>query len=152
MLEERIGLFLVFGMVGSGLLLFGVLIRLGKIRYWWASPYYAAGQEPFVTLPAGLMLSLWAIATLFPQQEARRTLFIIGGGFVVLAMVFLLVQPRFLKPAWLQWLEDNHKRHIPILRKEAREMGVFQWAGRVRTQAGLEQWVKEVKHKHNLFP
>jgi hypothetical protein len=140
-------LLLLMGSVIS--LTFGVLVRIGGVRYWWAVPYYAAGQEPFVSLPIGLFLLFTFIGVLSP---ARLKLFFvsiaIGCGLSVL--IFLAVQPRFLKPEWLQWLEDNHKEHVPLLRREARQMGAFQWARRVKTQAGLEQWVGEVLHKHGL--
>jgi hypothetical protein len=129
------------------LLTFGVLVRAGEVRYWWAVPYYAAGQEPFIALPGGLSCLFLFIAMVLPSQSVFLYL-AIGCG--LLALVFLILKPRFLKPEWLQWLEDHHKEHIPILRREARQMGAFQWARRVKTQAGLEQWVEEVLRGHGL--
>ena len=89
------------------------------------------------------MLLTWATAVLLPQ-EWNRLLLYIGIGFGMLALVFLILKPRFLKPYWLQWLEDNHKKDMSLLRKEARRMGASQWAYYVRTQADLEPWVEEV--------
>lgn len=150
MLEKRIGLFLIFGLVGGGLLTYGILVRQGRLKHWWALPYYKAGQGPFVPMPGGLTLLFWAVAMLLPQRWAMLLVYI-GLGFGALALVFVIIQPRFLKPAWLQWLEDNHKKNIALLRKEARETGISQWAKRVQTQADLEQWVKEVQRKHGLI-
>lgn len=134
---------------GVGLLIWGIFIRTGKSRYWWAVPYYAAGQEPFVALPGGLFLLFMLVGAFAPAQLKQAFMFI-AFGCGLSALVFLILKPRFLKPEWLQWLEDHHKEHIPLLRQEARQMGANQWARRVKTQAGLEQWVEEVLHKHGL--
>lgn len=149
MTKDQIIAFCLMGLVGSGLLVYGILIRMEKIKYWWAIPYYAAGQEVFVAIPGGLTLLAWAIGVLLPEVWNRLLLYI-GIGFGMLALIFLIFKPRFLKPAWLQWLEDNHEKDIPLLRKEARRMGASQWAYYVRTQADLERWVSEVLRKHKI--
>ena len=128
---------------GFVLVVFGVLVRTGRIRYWWASPYYAAGQEPYVSLPGGLFFLVVAIAALFPAKM-KPFFLVMAIACIFSALVFLIAKPCFLKPQWLQWLEDNHKQDIPLLRKNARAMGHFQWARRVETQAGLEKWVDDV--------
>ena len=142
-------LLLLVGSVMS--LTFGVLIRTGRVRYWWAMPgnYYAYAQGPFVALPIGLCLLFMLIGALSPARLKLPFVFI-AGGCGLSALIFLAVQPRFLKPNWLQWLEGHHKEHLALLQHEAEQMGHFQWARRVKTQAGLEQWVEEVLRKHGL--
>ena len=52
-MEDQIIAFCFMGLVGSVSLVYGILIRLEKIKCWWAIPYYAAGQEVFVAIPVG---------------------------------------------------------------------------------------------------
>jgi len=66
----------------------------------------------------------------------------------VLVVVSLIWQPRWLKPFWLRWLEDNYGHVLEEMFEEARQMGVRNWEAQVKTQADLERWADSVAEKH----
>jgi hypothetical protein len=65
----------------------------------------------------------------------------------VLPVVFLIWQPKWLKPHWLQWLEDNYGHVLDDMLAEARRMGQWNWEARVKTQANLEYWADTIAQK-----
>jgi hypothetical protein len=71
----------------------------------------------------------------------------VGVGFGVVGLLFNYLQPSFLKPDWLRWLEREHGDIINHLVEEANRMGLEVWEKRVETQAGLEDWVAQVRYK-----
>jgi hypothetical protein len=57
-----------------------------------------------------------------------------------------LFQPRFAKPDWINWLEDNHSAIIPHLRRELGQMGPER-KEIMNNQAKLEAWIEEFRRK-----
>lgn len=55
-------------------------------------------------------------------------------------------QPRWLKPTWLRWLEDNYGSAIDLMFEEVRQMGVDNWEAQVKTQTDLERWADNLAH------
>lgn len=142
-------LLIAFGLIAIG---FGVWIRFGKNRAWYLVPNY------YVLLPkgihyampiGGLMIIVMGIGILMPNPETVR-LVIFGIAFPLMICVFLIVvfQPKWFKPQWVQWLEENHGDILELLIEEGRETP--NWAERVSTQEKLEEWVAEVRRKHRL--
>jgi hypothetical protein len=87
-----------------------------------------------------------------PNPEAAR-LVIFGIAFPLMICVFFVVifQPKWLKPKWICWLEENQGDILDLLIEEARQTPKWtDWAERVNTQEGLERWVAEVRRKHRL--
>ncbi len=84
-----------------------------------------------------------------PKPELVRRIWAVGvfplGIIAVLVVVF---QPKWLKPKWVRWLEDNHGDILEMLIEEGRRTP--NWSKRVNTQEGLEAWVTEVRRKHGL--
>jgi hypothetical protein len=98
------------------------------------------------------MVVVLGIGLLMPNPESAR-LIIFGIAFPLMVCVFLIVvfQPKWFKPKWVQWLEENHGDILELLIEESRQSSDWRdWAKRVSTQAGLEAWVAEVRHKHHL--
>jgi hypothetical protein len=75
----------------------------------------------------------------------------IGGFFFAFGFVAVFVEPSFLKPAWLRWLEREHGSSMPLFWHEVHEMGPEYWQDQVETQAELEEWVTKVLSKHGLI-
>ena len=73
---------------------------------------------------------------------------------IVLAIVFALWQPDWMKPEWLVWLQQNHSGVISLLREDLmhnRRGAAFKaWKRRVSTQQGFEAWVEEVRREHGV--
>jgi hypothetical protein len=99
-----------------------------------------------------LMLIVLGISLLMPKPELVRRVWAVGvfplGIIAVLVVVF---QPKWLKPKWVRWLEENHGDILDLLIEEARKTPQWtDWAKQVSTQKGLEEWVAEVRRKHGL--
>ena len=63
------------------------------------------------------------------------------------ALVLMIWKPRWLKPQWLLWLEDNYPYLIDTLLEEARKEGKA-WEAKVRTQENLEEWAKQTAGRY----
>lgn len=66
----------------------------------------------------------------------------------VIFAAILVWPPRWLKPAWLQWMEDNYGHVLEEMFAEARQMGAHTWEAQVRTRADLEKWADSVAQRH----
>lgn len=140
---------------GGGLicLLVGLIVQTGKMKRWWI--IYSTPLTPigwfYLSIPLSIVFFTWGLVMLIPDLETRGKLFeyVFYFGFVP-SIVLAILRPRWLIPAWLRWLEDNHGDIIDLLRDEARQMGGREWDRQVSTQKGLEQWVAEVRRKHGL--
>jgi hypothetical protein len=67
---------------------------------------------------------------------------------IFLGLVLGIWRPGWALPDWYRWLKENHGEILPLLREKAQEMAPRAWQARVRTQEGLEQWVEEVRQRH----
>ncbi len=138
--------------VGTALLIFGILVRSGRHKRWYlykGDPALSPKEFAFVCIPFGLMILIMGIAALLPTPEARQAIFwgvVFPLGIAVAVLLFW--PPAWIKPSWLRWLEKNHKGILLLLVEDARETP--DWEQRVATQAGLEAWVAEVRRKHGL--
>ncbi len=143
---------IAFGLVAIGL---GIWTRFGKNRAWYLVPNY------YVLLPkgvhyampvGGLMFIVIGIGILMPTPASAR-LAIFGIACPLMICVFLIVvfQPKWFKPQWVRWLEESHEDILDLLIEEARQAPDWRdWAKRVNTQEGLEEWVTEVRRKYGL--
>ena len=66
-----------------------------------------------------------------------------------MSMILAIWQPKWLKPHWLRWLEEEHADVIHLLREDVHQ-DRWGWQRRVKTQAQMEAWVAEVRRRHNL--
>lgn len=120
----------------------GILMRLGILKYWFATkrvPTLVIPDFAFGLIPVGLAL---VVLGLTPKMDWLVSI------FMGLGVVFTLWTPRWLKPAWLCWLEDNYGDLMPQLRQDAQRIGRWQWQRMVRTQEGLERWAESVRQRH----
>ncbi len=114
----------------------------GGGKSWYISSNVYAGFT-YAQIPIGICFICLAIAA-----ATHLELFTgVGVGFGVVGLLFNFLQPSFLKPAWLRWLEREHGDVIDLLIKDANQMGLDVWEKRVETQAGLKAWVAHVRHK-----
>jgi MFS family permease len=141
---------IAMGGVGIAMIVARIRIRKGlDDRSWWMTSVVLSGQAPFVMIPSGIALTLLAVGA-FAPWDWLQSLFL-GAGLIssLVAAIFWGVRPRFLKPEWLRWLEDDHRNILLILRREALHVGSHR-ADRTRTRPDMEQWVAEVRRKHGL--
>ena len=128
----------------------GLQLHLGYWRRWYLmeDTIFAARPGLYGLVPAGMAVICLAVILLLPTLEARRT----GGAYVVVPLCILAViltfwHPRWLKPKWVRWLEENNQDILDLIIEEGRK--TKDWGKVVATQEGLEAWVAEVRRKYN---
>ncbi len=156
---ENLGLALFFLAMGAIGLCVGIRYLQGYHKSHFLSSSVRLGSNAWMALPSGILFLMWGVGTVlvlaFDEQNdfivtVAKILWIGGLGVALLGFIFALLQVPVMKPAWLKWLEREHGEIMPLLRREAREMGLDIWQRRVDTQEGLEEWVAEVRRKHGL--
>jgi len=151
---ERILVALALIAVGLMIGIQGLRTRLGKNRAWYLvrNYYVLLPKGGHYALPiGGLMIILVGVSLLIPPELGRKIL--LFGAFPVgfLSVLIVVFQPKWFKPAWVRWLEENHGDILEILIEEARKTPDWRdWGKRVSTQEGLEEWVEEVKRKRRI--
>ena len=145
--------------IAFGLMLFGAIltstgikVRFNGNKAWYLIPnyYVLLPRGAYYAMPLiGVMTFLAGISLFMPTPELVRKVWLFGvfptGFLSVLVVVF---QPKWLKPTWVRWLEENHMDILNVLIEDARKTP--DWAKRVNTQEGLETWVEEVKRKRGI--
>lgn len=141
----------VFSLVG------GILVRLGTVKYWFSTkpvPALVVPKVVFGMIPFGLASLVLGLDLMFSANpDVAGDVFCFAvSPLVGLSLVFIVWQPRWLKPAWYRWLEDNYGEIMPLLRKDAQSYGRMKWQRMVRTQRGLEEWAERVYHRYKQNP
>ena len=139
---------LTLGLISIGI---GTSLLTGSRRFEYIYPHYYSGGIKYASIPGGIMFLIWgASALLQVTDNIGLILTSISLVFGLAGLVLNFVQPRFMKPTWYRWLEDNHKEIIPLLRGDAQKIGYQKWLAQTQTQEGLEEWVATVRRKHGL--
>jgi hypothetical protein len=146
---------LLLGTLGTCLIVFGMLIRVGRSKAWFLQrnyPVIAPKAIAFALIPMGVSFLVAATAFALPETEMRGKAFVYGSMPIFLvALVLAMWQPRWLLPQWYRWLLHEHGDIIRLLEEEARGLGSREeWERRASTQESLEVWVAEVRRRHGL--
>ena len=138
-------LILLFG--GLFLLYMGTMALRGHFKGLYlikGIPLAAPASVIYTFFPGGIGSLILAIAFAIPNVRAGRIIGVSTCFLMMLsALVLMLRQPRWLKPQWLRWLEDNYPFLLHSLLEEARQGGKA-WEARVKTQEDLERWAAGV--------
>jgi hypothetical protein len=142
---------------GMGFLAIGLYVRFGNFK----TLYLTKGipvlmpqalQNIFIPLGITLLIMALGLSDLVPTVELRQKFLVWGVGPIFLVSLILAVwNPRWLRPSWLNYLEDEYGTVMWKLLDEARK-DVPAWSHRVRTQAGLEEWAEETRQKLGYPP
>ena len=111
--EDGFIILICMGGVGFLFLVVGILVRLGIWRAIYAVkgyPVYMPRELVCVGIPMALtVLSLWFVLVLPIAKETRGNLVMyVPIPLLIITYILAMWQPRWLKPAWLQWLEKEH--------------------------------------------
>jgi hypothetical protein len=139
----------ITGLMGVGLtfIVVGIGIRLGYWKKWYLAPddpifYPKPGVYGFV--PLGLFC--WCTLLVLVLSEPWQTFATWAAfSFVILGIFLVGLQPWWIKPKWVRWLEEENDDILDRLIQEAR--WTKDWEKRIATQEGLEAWVAEVREK-----
>ena len=134
---------------GFAMLSVGLCVRFGRLKRSYVIRVGAMWGE--VVRHGPIPLGICFIATgivmsdLIPK-EAKRIGFLIVVMMFVVSLALSAWRPRWLKPRWLLWLEDNYPDQMEALLEDARRDS-WAWQERVRTQQGLEEWARQTVAK-----
>jgi hypothetical protein len=78
-----------------------------------------------------------------PDTTGWVMVFIVGPT-LVFGYILAFWRSRWIKPSWVNWLEENYTREELVILIAAARWDPKAWEERVSTQAGLEEWAKEV--------
>lgn len=148
---------LFFSLIGLFFLLAGLWVRFGRFKAF----YLAKGipvlmprviQSMFIPLGVTFIIQGVIWSDLVPDIEIGNQL----SNWIVTPMLFISIilgvwNPHWLRPQWLNYLEDEYGSVMWKLLGEARK-DVPAWSHRVRTQAGLEEWAEETRKKLGYPP
>lgn len=133
---------LYVGLVGIGMFL---VVRLGIIKSWFilkSVPGILSGRMMYAAFPFGLSFFLLHFIPLQPKYDNLEILVLLIGP--VFGFWFMYHPPRWIKPNWLQWLEQEYGYCLPVLIEEAQKMNRWTWEAKVRTRAGMQDWIDDV--------
>ncbi len=144
--------FLVISTIGLFCFGFGLAARLGYLKRMFITkgmPGVYPRNTVYAMMPLGIFFFSLLLNFLWGDDTSdRMPLTIVFWGLALLVIVSLVWQPRWLKPAWRQWLENNYGHVTEEMFEEARQMGRDNWEAQVETQADLEHWADSVAQKH----
>jgi hypothetical protein len=138
---------LVAWLLGSPIYLPWLLARLGLYKSW----YFAKFIPPFSWRG---WIQLWPLSAVFVcmpfiallpvNDDLFMTLWAgIGVGGIIFAIVLVIINPRWAKPAWQRRLEDRYSYEmINNFIEVWRQMDFAEWSQLVETEEGLEKLVK----------
>ena len=145
------------GITGIIWLTIGIYIRFGGLKALFLMPSVPliipeALRNMFIPMGITFIVFELILSDLFPDIRTRQDLF----SWVLMPMFFVslilgVVSPRWLRPRWLVFLEDEYGTVTRKLFNEARK-DVDAWIKQVRTQAGLEKWAAETCHELGYPP
>ena len=120
------------------------MLRGGR-KSWYIGTHIYTGFV-YAQIPSGLTCLCLLISGVIPSSSSlRQVVFYFAFVLFGVAWVSNFIQPSFLTPAWLRWLETKHGDILPILKREAQNMGLDYWEQKVKTQEDLEKWVDTVR-------
>jgi tetratricopeptide (TPR) repeat protein len=141
---------------GLALIVYGLYIRLGRSKqYYLREKKGILGPSVFhVLFLLGIVLCLLGLSGLCTDLETRQRLliYLVTPSFLVTLLV-ALVQPSWVKPAWLARLEGNHPDISRFLGDVAREeVGddpdkAREWSEAMDTPHDQDEWVARVRKR-----
>lgn len=138
------------GLAGFALVYFGILMRVGAFKRWYLGPRIFPPQAiTYGAIPFGVAaIELCVVIVLTPHPNPNPdaigwVVALTAGLTSLFGFVLAIWRPRWIKPYWVRWLEDNYGDRIHILIAAARR-DPKAWEKRVATQQGLEEWAREV--------
>ncbi len=133
--------------MGLGLIAAGISIRLGYWKKWYLGPddpifYPKPGAYGFITLGLSFFCTAMVLVLSEPWQTFATW---VTFAFAGLSVLLVGLQPSWIKPKWVRYLEEENGDILDRLIEEAR--WTKDWDKRIATQEGLEAWVTEVREK-----
>jgi hypothetical protein len=127
---------LIVGLIFVGL---GIAVRLGTWKGW----YWRTRGGVYGYIPMGIMFMVYAYQeALFMDMNVFIP--IILYSLLGILVVFLSLRPpRWVKPAWILWLEELPKASLKAIHKAVNDGD--EWQSHVSSQRDVQDWAKSLK-------
>jgi hypothetical protein len=148
------GIYVILVLVLAGVFSLGlsVMTLRGRFKGFYlfkGLPLVVPGGIVYTGFPAGVGALMLAVVLVVSSRQIGRTVVYIGSCLVMLsALVLMIWRPRWLKPKWLRWLEDNYPDYLLHNLLEEARRGGRAWEAQVRTQEDLEKWARQAVAKY----
>lgn len=118
-----------------------------KKKWYFGFPSYHSVGDTTIGLGAGFFALMSGILILLPEGflENHNIDYIFFSIYLIVPLisyVLLFIQPDFLKPEWVRWLESEYKPLIPLIKGHVRKIGYVNWEKQVQSDKELKDWVK----------
>ena len=144
-----IGIWLVW----DAFLFYSCRLRSKSYIYLIEGSYPAYEAAMYGIGPSGIGLIILGIGMMIQFDTNTSSLILWYGTapFVVTDLGLAILQPRWLTPTWLRWIEDYNYDFRSELGEEA--WATPDWTQRIRSFSDLIDWVTEIRKKHHQsFP
>lgn len=145
---------LVWMSLGIPFLWVALLVQHGKGRM---NRWYLHGfsSMAYGFLVWGLTIFFQPLALLLPVN-ADMKIYFFGGvtavGVILTFIVFPFWKPDFLKPTWLRHLESQYPPDaVELFKHEWKKMNRDEWAGKIGTEEGMNELMKQVTDKYGEY-
>lgn len=137
------------------MLLFGLFLRFGKAKAWYLTrgvPILIPRAIQNMMIPMGITFLVDGVFDLIQDVETR----LVVSNYVVWPMLLLSLllgiwTPRWLRPRWLVYLEEEYGSVMWHLLEEARK-DAWNWEQQVSTHQGLVKWAEETRIRFGYPP
>lgn len=143
--------------IGLPFLLVGLAIRQGWTKKWFLHTQYVPympSASVYGFIPLGLGFCLSALVPILPIGDELKADLFLGIPFIgiLLALIFPLWKPSFLKPIWLKRLESQYSpNEITLFQTEWKTMDRNEWSNKIGTEEGLQELVALVTSKYGEY-
>lgn len=129
--------------IGIVFIILGILGMIGFYKRW----YWSGSTRAYGYVPFGLLAILVSFEKPIKEFLGSNFWILIVGYTLLLGLGFFVFArpPKFLKPAWIQRIEEEPKRVYEAMAKEVK--GKADWRKKVETPEALEAWIKEIHKK-----
>lgn len=149
-MREQLGITIL--LISAGIVLIGM--GIGAKRGYLKSLYLVKGVPGlypsgyvYAFIPAGIVSFLLSLVMLLQDRQLAQYVIIFGLPFILVFSIILMTwKPRWLKPWWLQWLEDNYGDILEEILEEARSTKNFEQ--QTATRADLQAWADKAAQKY----
>lgn len=131
-------------LLGAFFIIIGLIVRFGL----WKSWFWRSRGGAYAYIPMGIVLILYSYHPEFREQGGSAYIVYLVAIvlFMALTLYFSLKPPKWIKPAWVTWIEKFPK-HIGKRMKDAVIDGEKEWKNHVKDEASVDRWAKQFRSK-----
>lgn len=127
---------LVIGLIFVAL---GIAARGG----WWKKWYWRTRGGAYGYIPMGILFLVYAFEEKIAQYTSEPTVIAIYVVLAILVVYLSLRPPRWIKPNWIHWVEEQTPAAQRAMRNAAKDDD--DWMMHMNTRDAVHKWAKQLK-------